>query len=162
MKGHITRKSEELNVASILSMLSVTEIHHAAVGVGCALPIFTSCIQAGFPSPAEDYIEKALDLNELVIQRPAATFYVRVQGDSMQNAGIFSDDILVVDRSLTAHHKSIIVAVLDGDFTVKRLMIDNGQVYLFAENNAYGPIKIGKESQFEVWGVVTYVIHKAR
>lgn len=142
--------------------LTLVDIHQAIIGIGQTLPIFTSYIQAGYPSPADDYIEKALDLNDLVIQRPAATFYVKVQGDSMQNAGIFSGDILVVDRSLTAHHRSIIVAVLDGEFTVKRLIFEEDGIYLFAENHGYPPIKVGQDSQFEVWGVVTYVIHKAR
>jgi DNA polymerase V len=144
------------------SSLIITDIHQALIGIGQTLPIFTSYIQAGYPSPAEDYMEKALDLNELVIQRPAATFYVKVQGDSMQNAGIFSGDILVVDRSLSAHNKSIIVAVLDGEFTVKRLVLAESGIYLFAENHAFPPLKVSAESQFEVWGVVTYVIHKAR
>ncbi len=124
------------------------------------LPFFVSAIQAGFPSPADDYIEQALDLNELIIKHPAATFYVRVQGDSMENAGIYSGDILVVDRSLTAHHKSIVLAVLDGEFTVKRLMMKDQEIYLVAENASYPHIKIRPETQFEVWGVVTYVIHK--
>lgn len=141
---------------------AVVDIHQALIGIGQTLPIFTSHIQAGYPSPADNYVEKALDLNELVVQRPAATFYVKVQGDSMQQAGIFSGDILVVDRSLTAHHKSIIVAVLDGEFTVKRLMIAESGITLFAENPAYAPIKVSEASQFEIWGVVTYVIHKAR
>jgi len=144
------------------SCLAVVDIYRAAIGIGQTLPLFTSHIQAGYPSPAEDYVEKALDLNELVVQRPAATFYVKVQGDSMQNAGIFSGDILVVDRSLTPHHKSIVVAVLDGEFTVKRLMLTENGITLFAENPDYRPIQVGGDSQFEVWGVVTYVIHKAR
>ncbi len=80
----------------------------------------------------------------------------------MQNAGIFSGDILVVDRSLTAHHKTIIVAVLDGEFTVKRLILEESGITLFPENLAYSPIKVSDASQFEVWGVVTYVIHKAK
>ncbi|MBA2367531.1 MAG: translesion error-prone DNA polymerase V autoproteolytic subunit [Candidatus Protochlamydia sp.] len=137
-------------------------IYQASVSKVCPLPFFISAIQAGFPSPADDYIEKALDLNELVIQHPAATFYVRVQGDSMQNAGIFSGDILVVDRSLMAQNKNIIVAVLDGEFTVKRLVHHTDGMFLFAENPAYAPIKLNPEACFEVWGVVTYVIHKTK
>ncbi|WP_079988708.1 LexA family protein [Candidatus Protochlamydia sp. W-9] len=145
-----------------LPPLTILDIHQASNRYNRPLPLFNSFIQAGFPSPADDYIEKALDLNELVIQRPAATFYVKVQGDSMQDVGIFSGDILVVDRSLTAYHKSIIVAVLDGEFTVKRLSVETERTYLLAENSAYPPLKLNPESQFEVWGVVTYVIHKLR
>jgi DNA polymerase V len=147
---------------SLKTSFAPVEIYHASASKVCPLPLFISAIQAGFPSPADDYIEKALDLNELVIQRPAATFYVRVQGDSMQNAGIFSGDILVVDRSLTAQNKNIIVAVLEGEFTVKRLVFQTDGMYLFAENPAYSPIKLNPEACFEVWGVVTYVIHKTR
>lgn len=152
----------ETHLAKNCGPLTIVDIHSASVYISHALPIFTSHIQAGYPSAADDYLEKALDLNELVVQHPAATFYVKVQGHSMENAGIFSGDILVVDRSLTARNKSIIVAVLDGEFTVKRLILEEGSVYLYAENPRYPPIKIEKESQFDVWGVVTYVIHKAR
>ena len=153
---------ENINLRKSSNHLAILDIHQASIGITQTLPIFISHIQAGYPSPADDYVEKALDLNDLVIQRPAATFYVKVQGDSMQNAGIFSGDILVVDRSLTAHNKCIIVAVLDGEFTVKRLVFDENGLYLLAENTSYPPIKVARESQFEVWGVVTYVIHKAR
>jgi len=141
---------------------NVFDLYSASVRIKQKLFLFTSAIQAGYPSPAETYIEKSLDLNELVVQRPAATFYVKVKGDSMQNAGIFSDDILVVDRSLTARHKSIIIAVLNGEFTVKRFIIQGNDAYLVAENPAYPPIKVTDPYQFEVWGVVTYVIHKTR
>lgn len=143
------------------STLAISGIYSATICLNRPLPFFTSTIQAGFPSPADGYLEGALDLNELVVNHPAATFYVKVQGDSMINAGIHSGDILVVDRSLSAHHKSIIVAVLDGEFTVKRLILEKNELYLFSENLSYPPIQVSKEAQFEVWGVVTYVIHKA-
>lgn len=125
-----------------------------------SIPLYTNSVHAGFPSPADDYLEKELDLNELIVQHPAATFYVKVQGHSMQSEGIFSGDILVVDRSLTAYNKNIIIAVLDGEFTVKRLVKEENNIYLISENNSDRRIKINPESQFEVWGVVTYVIHK--
>lgn len=112
-------------------------IHETSISHPCPLPFFVNTIPAGFPSPADDYIEQDLDLNELVVQHPAATFYVRVQGDSMQNAGIFSGDILVVDRSLNAENKNIVVAILDGEFTVKRLIYRTDGIYLFAENQTY-------------------------
>lgn len=143
-------------------MKMIPEIYPAVIGVGQALPIFTSCVQAGFPSPADDYEEKPLDLNDLVIKHPTATFFVRVQGDSMLRAGIFDGDILVVDRSLAPVNGSIIVAVLDGEFTVKRLILEKDQITLAPENPAYPMIKIEKDSQFQVWGVVTYVVHKAQ
>lgn len=138
----------------------IVDIYQSSSHLRQTLPIYGSSIQAGFPSPADDYMEKELDLNELVVQHPAATFYVRVQGNSMQNAGIFSGDILVIDRSLTAQNKNIIIAVLDGEFTVKRLIKEEGNIYLIAESDSSLTIKINPDSQFEVWGVVTYVIHK--
>lgn len=125
------------------------------------LPFFISSIPAGFPSPADDYIEKQLDLNELVIQHPHATFYVRVTGDSMRGAGIQSGDILVVDRSLEPVHGKIVVALLDGEFTVKRIHKTAQGVTLLAANPAYPSIPISTDTDFQVWGVVTYVIHQA-
>jgi DNA polymerase V len=125
-----------------------------------SIPYFVSGVAAGFPSPAEDYMEKPLDLNELVIKHPFATFFVRVEGDSMKNAGIFSDDILVVDRSLEAQNGKIIVALLNGEFTVKRLLKTAQGITLCPENESFSPIKVTPESEFQVWGVVTYVIHK--
>lgn len=124
------------------------------------LPIFHSCISAGFPSPADGQVEKHLDLNELMVQHPAATFYVRVDGDSMRDAGIFSGDILVVDRSLNPASGKIIVAFINGEFTVKRFIKEGSSVYLKAENPAYKTLKVAPDSDFLVWGVVTYVIHK--
>ena len=120
----------------------------------------TGSVSAGFPSPADDYTEGTLDLNEYLVRHPAATFFVRVQGDSMVNAGIHSGDLLVVDRSLEPGHKKIILAVLDGEFTVKRLVRKRGRIYLYPENNAYEPLEITEENRFEVWGVVTAVIHE--
>lgn len=123
------------------------------------LPLFLSVIHAGFPSSADDYIEKVLDLNELVISTPEATFYVRVSGDSMKNAGIWDGDILVVDRALNPTHKAIIVAILNNEFTVKRLYIRGQDIYLLPANPIYKPIKISEEMEFQVWGVVRAVVH---
>ena len=125
------------------------------------LPLFTAAVQAGFPSPAEDYLDKTLDLNELLISHPAATFFVRVAGDSMQGAGIFSGDTLVVDRSLEAADNKIVVAIVSGEFTVKRLKIKEGRISLIPENPHYPILEVKEGSDFQVWGVVTYVIHKA-
>ncbi|MCB1119690.1 MAG: translesion error-prone DNA polymerase V autoproteolytic subunit [Chlamydiia bacterium] len=119
-------------------------------------------VEAGFPSPADDFIEKKLDLHEMMVPRPAATFFVRVSGESMVGAGIHPGDLLVVDRSLSPGHGKIIVALVDGDFTVKRL-IKGGNGYILApENHSYCSIELTPDMDFQVWGVVTYVIHRAR
>ena len=123
------------------------------------VPFFEVGVPAGFPSPADDYVERPLDLHELLITHPAATFFVRVDGDSMQGAGMYSGDLLVVDRALTAHHGKIVVALLNGEFTVKRLSIEKKKIYLVPENTRYEAIEVTEGSDFQVWGVVTYVIH---
>ena len=122
-------------------------------------PLYLSPITAGFPSPADDYIEKSLDLNEHLIKHPAATFFVRVQGHSMINAGIFHNDILIVDRSIQTHTNRIVVACYNGEFTVKRLCKVRHKIMLVAANPDYPSIEINDESDFEVWGVVAHVIH---
>ncbi len=127
----------------------------------CPLPEYLS-VQAGFPSPAEDHIERSLDLNELIVKHPAATFFVRVEGDSMRDAQIQSGDILVVDRSLEPVNGKIVVAIVNGEFTVKRLKIDQHGILLIPENAEYPVLRIHSGSDFQVWGVVTYVIHKCR
>ncbi len=123
-------------------------------------PLLASDIPAGFPSPAQDYIEDRLDLNEYLIKHPSATYFVRVDGYSMLEAGIFPDDILIVDRALEAVNKKVIIAVLNGELTVKRLIIENGIYYLKPENPEFDTIVVTSDDQFSVWGVVTYVIHK--
>jgi len=123
-------------------------------------PIYMSSVEAGFPSPAEDYIEGTLDLNKHLIKHPASTFFVRVSGDSMIKAGIFPDDILIVDRSLEPVDKKIVIAVLDGELTVKRLRYRDKLIFLEPENPEYQPIKITEDDSLEIWGVVTNVIHK--
>lgn len=125
------------------------------------IPFFIESVRAGFPSPAQDYIERTLDLNELCIKHPAATFFVRAEGDSMVQAGIFSGDVLVVDRSLQARDGDVVIASLDGEFTVKRLKTRPSPA-LYAENPAYAPIRIDMEAGIEVFGVVTNVIHPLR
>ncbi|MCB9480793.1 MAG: translesion error-prone DNA polymerase V autoproteolytic subunit [Desulfobacteraceae bacterium] len=116
-------------------------------------------VSAGFPSPAEDYVEGSLDLNRHLIKHPAATFFVRVSGNSMINAGIYPNDILIVDRSIEAVHNKIVIAVLNGELTVKRLKLKDKEIYLFPENPDYPPIKIEENHDFEIWGVATNVIH---
>ena len=123
------------------------------------LPLFLTRVPAGFPSPGDDFLDKTLDLHELLIDHPAATFFVRVQGDSMQDAGISSGDILIVDRALKATHKRVVVAVINGEFTVKRLLLRGKKVFLAPENPAYPLLEVSEQSDFQIWGVVTYVIH---
>lgn len=118
-------------------------------------------VAAGFPSPAETYVEKPLDLNHLLIYRPAATFFVRACGDSMMDAGVQSGDILVVDKSLTARDGSVIIAVLDGDFTVKQFRHGrDGTVWLVPANPQFQPINVTDRADFSVFGVVTACIHR--
>ena len=124
-----------------------------------SLPLFTGKVAAGFPSPADDYVEKNLDLNELLVQKPAATFFVRAQGESMLGAGIHPNDILVVDRSLEAVPGKVVICAINGELTVKRLERVNEQWQLKAENPAYADIVIHDELELVIWGVVTNVIH---
>lgn len=126
------------------------------------LPLFTARISAGFPSPADDYIDKKIDLNEFLIKHPAATFFVRVVGDSMINAGIHAGDILIVDRAIEPADNKIIIAVLNGELTVKRVRKKKDKLFLVPENPDFDPIEITPEMNFDVWGVVTYVIHKVK
>jgi DNA polymerase V len=123
-------------------------------------PLFTSGVSAGFPSPAEDHIDQHLDLNELLIPHPVATFFVRVSGESMKDAGINHGDILVVDRSLEATSGRIIIAIVNGELTVKRFVHDSSSCQLVAANPDYPPVAITDETDFSVWGVVTSVIHQ--
>lgn len=137
----------------------IQEIRPFQAGLGQKLPLYLSPVAAGFPSPAEDYLEKALDLNEHLVPHPAATFFVRVKGDSMIQAGIHDQDILIVDRSLEAKHNQIVIAAVDGDLTVKRLLLEGGKILLAAENPNYPTREIQGEDCLQIWGVTTYVIH---
>jgi len=127
---------------------------------GSKVQLFLEKVPAGFPSPASDYTDRSLDLNEYLIKHPAATFFIRVSGDSMTGAGIYSGDLLIVDRSIEARSGNIVLAVLNGEFTVKRLMCHGGEFWLVPENISYNAIKIGETSDFAVWGVVVHVIHR--
>jgi DNA polymerase V len=122
-------------------------------------PLFLVPVSAGFPSPADDYLDDKLDLNSYLVEHPAATFFVRVVGDSMIEAGIHSGDLLVVDRALEPADNHVVIAVLDGELTVKRIRIRHRTVFLVSDNAQYAPIQINETMHFEVWGVVTYVIH---
>lgn len=125
-------------------------------------PMYSHSISAGFPSPADDYIEDRLDLNQLLVSNKSATFFLRVKGDSMVNAGIHHGDIIVVDRSVQAGHRSIVVAVVDGELTVKRLIRRNGSIELHAENPKYAPIHLQDGQELTIWGVVTSSVHQVK
>lgn len=122
--------------------------------------LYVSQVPCGFPSPAEDYIETPLDLNDHLISKPAATFFVKAKGDSMIGVGIFDGDLLIIDRSKTANNDQVILAVLNGEFTLKKLVKIRNELWLYPENSKYKPIRINEEMDFQVWGVLTYSIHK--
>ena len=140
----------------------MTETVHLLQSGNLKIPLLLSFVHASFPSPADDYKERPLDLDELVIQHPEATFYVKVSGESMKDAGIADGDVLVVDRAIDATHNAIIVAVLNGEFTVKRLHQENETIYLVPANPLYQPVQVTEDMHFQVWGVVTYCIRKVK
>jgi DNA polymerase V len=126
------------------------------------LPLFLTAIPAGFPSPCDDHLEDELDLTIHLIQHPEATFLTRVDGDSMIGAGIHSGDLLIVDRSLEARSGKVVVASINGELTVKRLIKGKGQVYLQAANPSYPAIPLLEETECTIWGVVTHAIHTVK
>ena len=123
------------------------------------IQLYASSISAGFPSPAEDHMDVGLDINEYLIKHPSSTFYIYVKGDSMINSGIFDGDLMIVDRSLEAKSNSVIIAVLNGDFTVKKIKKENNKIYLIPDNKKYNPILLDDSTDFQIWGVVTHTIH---
>lgn len=125
-----------------------------------ALPLYSDLVQCGFPSPAADYVEQRIDLNDLMIRHPSATYFVKAAGDSMIEAGISDGDLLVVDSSRTPEHGDIVIAAVDGEFTVKRLQL-RPRVQLNPMNSAYSPIIVGSEDSLDVFGVVTYIVKSA-
>ena len=118
-------------------------------------PLYSSRVSAGFPSPADEYMEGKLDLNTYLIDHPAATFFVKVSGESMIGAGIKPDDLLIVDRSLTPKNNDIVIAVVDTELTVKRLIQKSKMIKLLPENPAFKPLMITEDMDFSIWGVVT-------
>lgn len=145
-----------IHTGTVLDFFSADTSHELS------LPLAGVGIPAGFPSPAEDYEEVSLDLNRALIRHPAATFYARVKGSSMTEAGILDGDLLVIDKSLEPKNGDIAVCFLDGEFTVKRISLIDDALFLLPANRQYRPIRISEESDFQVWGIVTYVIHKTR
>ena len=124
------------------------------------LPLAPGAVRAGFPSPAADYLENTVCLQELLIAHPQATFLMRVEGDSMVGAGIHDGDIVVVDRAIKPGDGKVVVAVMDGDFAIKRLCYRGGECFLESENPKFKPIAVTEHSENSVWGVVTNVIHR--
>ncbi len=134
------------------------DIYHAITETALSLPCTDNRISAGFPSPAMDFTDKTIDLNEYLIKHPAATFFGRVKGDSLKNAGIEDGDLLIIDRSLEPVSGKIAVCYLDGEFTAKRIKKQYGEVWLMPENENYPPIKMQPGNELIIWGIVTYVI----
>ncbi len=126
-----------------------------------ALPSVGSQIVAGFPSPAEDYLEAMLDLNKALIKNPSATFYGRVKGASMKDAGVDTGDLLVIDKSLTYRNNALAVCFINGEFTLKRIKKEGATIVLMPANRDYQPIVVKEDADFAVWGIVTYIIKKA-
>ena len=139
---------------------SIAGVYGVELKTKVPLPLFSCGVSAGFPSPADDYISQKLDINDLLIRNPAATFFVRAAGDSMTGVGINDNDILVVDRSLEPVHGKIIIAAINGELTVKRLVKTDHCCRLVAENPNYPPIEVTEELSCVVWGIVTSVIHQ--
>lgn len=124
------------------------------------IPLYLSAVQAGWPSPADDYIDQQLNLHELAVRNPAATFFLRAAGDSMLGAGIHDGDLLIVDRSVDATHNRVVIAALDGELLVKRLIRRSNRAWLAPANPDYPEIEITAREYVHIWGVVTYVLHK--
>lgn len=118
------------------------------------MPLYSSRPAAGFPAPGDDQVERVLDINDLVVKNPASTFFVRVEGDSMTGAGIFSGDVLVIDRSVEVRDGQIVVAAVNGEMVVKRLKNSNGEQLLLSENDNYTPIVVSEDENCTIWGTV--------
>lgn len=156
------RPKKEASKVMRVPLSKVTDVQAILMGEPQLIPLYGSTVRAGFPSPADDYIEDKLDLNDYLIKHPASTFLVRAQGNSMVGAGITPGDILVVDRSLEATHNRIVIAAVNGELTVKRLSKQKGQVQLLSENPDFPPIEVSEErgDQMVIWGIVTNIIKK--
>lgn len=140
--------------------MAILEIKKIEDNSDLELQLFESRIQAGFPSPAQGAFADSVDLNQELINNPAATFCARVIGDSMVDSGINEGDMLIIDRSLDPHNGDIAVCFIDGDFTVKRILIKDGEVSLVPANRKFPVIKVPQESHFVIWGVVSHIIKK--
>ncbi len=137
---------------------SKLDIYSADTDTVLVRPYIPSGISAGFPSPAMDFEDMAIDLNKFLIKHPSATFYGRVKGNSLIGAGITDGDLLIIDRSLEPTHGKIAVCYIDGDFTAKRINLLKNELWLMPENDAYQPIKVTEEMDLLIWGIVIHVI----
>lgn len=146
--------------AVIRRTMDELKIYGADTLSAVGLPFADEGVRAGFPSPAQDYMESSIDLNHDLVRHPESTFYARVEGDSMSGAGVFEGDLLVVDKAVQPATGDMAVCVLNGEFTVKFVDVGPAGVRLRPANDAYEPIRVEEGDSFEVWGVVTYVIHK--
>ena len=145
-------------MTTIISKNTVIDLYGAEADLALEIPYFSAGISAGFPSPALDFEDLKIDLNKHLIRNPSATFFGKVKGQSLKNAGIEDGDLMVIDRSVAPKNNKIVVVFLDGEFTAKRIEKRGAELWLMPENDAYQPIRVGADSQFEVWGVVTHVI----
>lgn len=134
------------------------DLYPALEGSNLELPYIESGIMAGFPSPAEDFLDLSIDLNQELVRNPSSTFYARVKGDSMNDAGISDADLLIIDKSLEPTNGKIAVCFIDGEFTVKRIKIEKDCCWLVPANTDFNPIKVTEENDFLIWGIVIYVI----
>ncbi len=138
------------------------EIYSAETETELVLPVADEGIKAGFPSPAQDFMDVAIDLNKELVKHPSSTFYGRVKGDSMIDAGIFDGDLLIIDKSLEPHNGDMAVCFIDGEFTLKYIKIEEKVIWLIPANKNYQPIKVTEANDFLIWGIVTYSIKKQR
>ncbi len=146
---------------SRIKKMKMIDFYTADTRIRQELP-FAKNISAGFPSPADDYMDMSLDLNKELIRNPNATFYGRVKGNSMRDIGILNGDVLVIDRSLDPVNDAVAVCFIDGEFTVKRVHVEGGNCFLLPENPEFDPIPVGEDNDFMIWGIVTYVIKKMK
>ena len=137
---------------------SVLDFYSIDTSTALEIPFVGNKINAGFPSPATDFLDSAIDLNKHLIKNPSSTFFAVVNGYSMKNAGIENDDLLIIDKSIEPTNSAIAVCVIDNEFTLKRLKIDKKEIYLMPENENFQPIKITEFQEFEIWGILTYSI----
>ena len=144
-----------------LRELRVSSVFRLEKGQGSPVPLYQCRVSAGFPSPASDYVERDIDLNDWLIRNKLATYIVRVEGDSME-AEIRADDRLIVDRSLEPRHGDVVVGCVDGEMLVKRLVVEEGKYFLVAENPLYPAVELNGDRETVVWGVATHCIHGLR
>ena len=140
--------------------LSTIQMYQPIYKASVSLPLADQGISAGFPSPADDFLDLSIDLNKELIKHPYATFYGRVRGESMVGAGLDDGDLLIIDKSLEPQDGKIAVCFIDGEFTVKRIRLDKNSLLLIPENKKYKPLKVTEDNEFIIWGIVTSVIKK--